>query len=124
MSLVVSKAGMRSPGRDQLATEMTDLFARDLAEQPPIIMRQLRAMSRYDANWRLRCLASIRTLVVAGKEDRIAKPAYGRALADAIPGSVYIELDDSAHAVPIESPDVINRLLVEHMRDATRQVAS
>jgi aminoacrylate hydrolase len=124
LSLVLSKAGMDDAARPGLEATMTELFARDLADQPPIIMRQLRSMSRYDTKWRLRFLSSIRTLVVSGEEDRIAKPEYGRALAAAIPGAAYVEVANAAHAVPIESPEIVNRLLAEHLRDATRRVAS
>lgn len=124
LSLVLSKAGMRSEQLRTLATEMTDLFGRDLADQPPIIMKQLRAMSRFDPTWRLRCLASIPTLVVSGEEDRIAVPAYGRKLAGAIPGAAYLQLEKAGHAVPIESPESINRLLAEHMRQTAQNLAS
>ena len=124
LSLVLSKAGMDDAARPALEAMMTDLFARDLADQPPIIMRQLKAMARYDAMWRLRCLGSIRTLVMSGGQDRIAKPEYGRALAAAIPGAAYVEVAHAAHAVPIETPWIVNRLLAEHLRDATRRVAS
>jgi 3-oxoadipate enol-lactonase len=124
LSLVLSKAGMRDPARGQLEATMAELFARDLADQPRIIMRQLAAMSRYNAKWRLRFLSSIRTLVVSGGADRIAKPAHGRTLADAIPGARYVEIEDAAHAVPIESPEVINQLLTDHLMEVTRLVAS
>jgi pimeloyl-ACP methyl ester carboxylesterase len=124
LSLVLSKAGMEDAARPVLEARMTELFARDLGDQPPIIMRQLRAMARYDAMWRLRCLGSIRTLVMSGGQDRIAKPEYGRTLAAAIPGAAYVEVANAAHAVPIESPAIVNRLLAEHLRDATRRVAS
>ena len=59
-----------------------------------------------------------------GKEDRIARPEYGRMLAAAIPGAAYVELDGAAHAVSIESSALINRLLVEHMADVARSTAS
>ena len=123
MSLVASKAAMRGPQSEELAQQMTELFGRDLACQPPIIMRQLRAMARFDPRWRLRCLAPIRTLVATGSEDRIARPKHGRALAAAIPGSRYVELQGAAHAVPIESPTVINCLLLDHMEGGKQQVA-
>jgi 3-oxoadipate enol-lactonase len=123
LSLVLSKAGMDDAARPALEAMMTELFGRDLADQPPIIMRQLRAMLRYDSMWRLRCLASIRTVVVSGEQDRIAKPEYGRALAAAIPGAAYVEVAKAAHAVPIESPDIVNRLLAEHLRESMRRVA-
>lgn len=124
LSLVLSKAGMEDSTRPGLEATMTELFARDLADQPSIIMRQLRAMSRYDAGWRLRFLGSIRTLVMSGGRDRIAKPEYGRALAAAIPGAAFVEMAHAGHAVPIETPWIVNRLLNEHMRDAAQRVAS
>jgi pimeloyl-ACP methyl ester carboxylesterase len=123
LSLVLSRSIMQSMARDRIAGRMAALFGRDLADQPSIVMQQLRAMSRYDPRWRLRFLASIPTLVISGGEDRIARPEYGRALAEAVPGSRYIELPGAAHAVPIESPMLINRLLAEHMRRAVRQIA-
>ena len=124
LSLVLSKSGMRRENRDQMLEEMTELFGRDLADQPSIIARQLQAMARFDPSWRLRCLSRVRTLVVSGDEDRIALPEYGRKLAAAIPGAVYIELANEGHAVPIESPTLINRLLAEHMIEAKPQIAS
>lgn len=124
LELVISKDGLRRVDPDLLAARMGDLFGRDLAHQPPIIMQQLRAMSRFDPSWRLRCLAGVRTLVVSGDEDRIALPQYGRELAAAIPGSRYIELPKAGHAVPIESADVVNGLLVEHMNGAPFASAS
>ena len=118
LELVISKDRLRHADRDQLAASLGELFDRDLADQPPIIMRQLRAMSRFDPMWRLRCLAGVRTLVVSGEDDRIALPQYGRTLATAIPGSTYIELPNAGHAVPIESPALINQLLMQHMTEA------
>lgn len=123
LSLVLSRAGMRADP-EGLGDEMAALFGRDLADQPPIIMRQLRAMARFDPTWRLRCLSSVQTLVVSGGEDRIARPEYGRKLAASIPGALYVEIPTAAHAMPIESPGLINRMLMEHFRRATPQVAS
>jgi len=123
LSLVLSKAGMRADP-DGFAEELSVLFGRDLADQPPIIMRQLKAMERFDPSWRLRCLAGVRTMVVSGAEDRIAVPAYGRKLAASIPGALYVELPKAGHAVPIESPGLVNRLLVEHMSRAPSRLAS
>jgi len=124
LSLVLSEAGRRLTDRVWMAKEMADMFGHDLADQPRIMMQQLRAMSRYDPGWRLRCLAAVGTLVVSGKEDRIARPEYGRMLAAAIPGAAYVELDGAAHAVSIESSALINRLLAEHMTHLARSTAS
>jgi pimeloyl-ACP methyl ester carboxylesterase len=94
-----------------LAGRLRPLFGRDLADNPPIIMRQLRAMSRYDTSPRLGELASIPTLVVSAMQDRISVPANGRRLAALIPGSALVELPNAAHGVPIHSPSVTNDLL-------------
>lgn len=101
-----------------LAARLGPLFGHDLAEQPPIAMKQLRAMSRYDASARLSALADIPTLVVAAAEDRIARTAYGRALAAAIPGAEYVELADAGHGVTLHRPDDINALLAAHFTGA------
>ena len=61
---------------------------------------------------------------MTGTDDRIARPDYGRRLAAAIPGSAYLELEHGGHAVPIEPAALINRLLAEHMAEATQNAAS
>jgi pimeloyl-ACP methyl ester carboxylesterase len=101
--------------RASLDVELTDLFGRDLANQPPIVMAQLKAMGRFDAFDRLASLASIPTLVVSASRDRIALPVFGRNLADAIPGSRYVEIEGAGHAVPIHDADRINQLLKDHL---------
>ena len=125
LSLVLSRSlTADDEARAEMAARMTALFERDLADQPRIILRQLRAMSRYDPRWRLRSLAAVTTMVVSGAEDRIARPHHGRALAEAIPGSIYLELKGAGHAVPIEEPALINRLLNAHMRHSIPHLAS
>jgi len=100
--------------RARYAEELHPLFGHDLAEQPPIVMKQLRATARYDAYPRLCELARIPTLVVAGRHDRIARPAYGRALAAAIPGARYLEVEDGGHGLTIQLAARTNTLLAEH----------
>ena len=125
LSLVLSRSLMRDvSAHAKVAERMAALLGRDLADQPRIIMRQLRAMSRYDPRWRLRSLSSIPTMVVSAAEDRIARPEYGRALAAAIPGATYLELPGAGHAVPIEEPTLINRVLSDHMRLSIPHLAS
>jgi 3-oxoadipate enol-lactonase len=109
---------LQETDRAALATRLEPLFGHDLADQPAIVMTQLRAMAKYDASSRLSALAHIPTLVVTASEDRIARCAYGKALAAAIPGARYVELSDAGHGVTIHRPDDINRLLVEHFSQA------
>lgn len=100
---------------ESLADQMAELFGHDLADQPPLVMKQLAAMSAYDATPRLGQLAGIPTLVVSGKLDRIARPELGRALAAGIPGAKYVEFEDAGHALPITHPARLNRLLLDHL---------
>jgi 3-oxoadipate enol-lactonase len=62
--------------------------------------------------------ASIRTpvLVVAGIEDATFPVAETRAMADAIPGSRFVVLDNAAHLAALECPDEVNALIAEFLR--------
>jgi pimeloyl-ACP methyl ester carboxylesterase len=113
VELVMPKAYVSTLNRDQLCEQLGELFGRDLADQPPIIMQQLGAMGRYDASSRLASLGRIPTLVISGTHDCIARPAYGRALSAAIPGSRYVELEDAGHALTIQRACEVNSLLEE-----------
>lgn len=118
LGLIMPERYLRQTDRAELAGVLQPLFGHDLAEQPPIAMTQLRAMSRYDASGRLGELAQIPTLVVSAADDRVAPPANGRALAGAIPGARYVELSDSGHGVTIHRADEINALLAAHFAAA------
>jgi aminoacrylate hydrolase len=101
---------------DALAERLKPLFGHDLADTPPIVMRQLGALKRFDATARLSELKGIPTLVMSAAEDVIFPPRCGRALAEAIPGAHYIELDGVAHGMPIQSAERVNNLLLEHLK--------
>jgi aminoacrylate hydrolase len=117
LSLVMTDKELRATdaaGQAALAERLARLFGHDLADQPPIVMKQLRASARYDAHDRLRALASIPTLVLSASEDRIAQVAYGRQLAAAIPGALFELVPDAAHGVPIQNAALINDRLRAH----------
>ena len=81
MQLVMPDGYLRTAA-PTLAADLALLFGHDLADQPPIVMKQLRAASRYDASARLGALAHIPTLVVCGdpRSHRAAevRPRAGR----------------------------------------------
>ena len=99
-----------------LSARLEPLIGRDLAEQPPIVMQQLKALGRHDCSDRLHELCSIPTLVLAATHDPIARVEYGRRLAQLIPRSRYVEMAGASHGVTIQDPPAINRLLREHFR--------
>ncbi len=114
LELIMPERYLQQIDRPALAAQLHPLFGHDLAEQPPIVMKQLGAMSKYDAGARLAGLGSIPTLVVSASEDRIAPPSTGRALAAAIPGSTYVEIADAGHGLPIHRAAETNALLAGH----------
>jgi pimeloyl-ACP methyl ester carboxylesterase len=114
VDLIMPASVLATRDLDDLARELSSLFGRDLADQPPIVMKQLRAMGRFDASPRLAMLASIPTLVVSASEDHLALPAFGRALTRAIPGARFIEVADAGHALPIQRSAQTNELLAAH----------
>jgi pimeloyl-ACP methyl ester carboxylesterase len=115
LELIMPARYLAENDRAALAARLAPLFGHDLAEQPPIVMKQLGAMSKYDAGSSLKALASIPTLVVSATEDRIANPASGKALAAAIPGARYLEIADAGHGLPIHRAADVNELLAAHL---------
>lgn len=124
LEMVMPPALLAKSDRAQLAETLRPLFGRDLAEQPPIIMKQLAAMARYDASARLGELAQVPSLVMSAELDRIALPAFGRELAAAIPGARFVEMPGAAHGVPIHGASEVNALLADHFASADGPPAS
>lgn len=120
LELVMPAPALEGVDRSALAARLAPYFGHDLADQPPIVMSQLRAMARYDAGARLAELAAVPTLVVSGRHDRIARPASGQALAASIPGARFVEIADAGHGVTLQQPGRINDLLRDHFSGADR----
>ncbi len=104
----------------ELAASVGAIVGRDLADSPPIIMKQLRAMRNHNAFARLPELAQIPTLVVSATDDPVARPLYGRRLAANISQSRYVEIPDTSHGVIIQSPEIVNRLMAAHFETHAR----
>ena len=102
---------------DALAAELAPIVGRDLADQPPVLMRQVRALGAHNASARLGELSSIPTLVLSAERDPIAKPEFGQRLHQAIGRSRYVEITDAAHGVTIQKAAEINDLIERHILD-------
>lgn len=111
LELLFPESYRQSGDMNQLAADTGRIIGRDLADQPPILMRQVKALGRHDAFSQLTKLGRIPTLVISAAHDPIAKPAYGRALAGAIPGAVYEEWPATSHGITIHQADAINQRL-------------
>lgn len=114
LQIVMPPQAFAEADADQLAEDLAPLFGHDVADQPPIVSPQLKALRAYDATPRLGELAGMPTLVVSAFHDPIAPPRAGRVLAGGIPGARYVEIPDASHGVPILNPGRINELLLEH----------
>ena len=124
LEMIMPAPFLRGIDRAWLAADLQPLFGRDLADQPPILMRQLRAMSRYSALARLRLLDGIPTLVISAAHDPIAPPALGRAIAGGMTSARFVEFPDAGHALPIQCADRFNDLIIRHLAMAEQQPAA
>lgn len=118
LAIVMPPEVVKTADLAALAERLAPLFGHDLADQPPVVMRQLAAMKACDLTPRLPELAGIPTLVLSGAHDRIAPPASGRAIAAGIPGAVYREFPEAAHGLPIQLAEGVNALLAAHFAAA------
>lgn len=118
LEIVMPPSYLAGQDCDALADRLKPLFGHDLADTPPIVMRQLGALKRFDARARLAELKGIPTLVVSAAEDVLFPPRCGRALAEEIPGARFVELDGVAHGMTIQSAERVNQLLLQHLKSA------
>ena len=118
LEMIMPPSTLAEIDRDAVAESLIPIFGHDLADQPPIVMKQLAAMRVYDATPRLGELAGLPTLVVSAAYDPIAPPTAGRVLAAGIPQARYVEIADASHGVPIQQADRINTMLREHLAQA------
>lgn len=118
LELICAPEFLASADCAALARELAPLFGHDLAEQPPIAMKQAMALRRYDSSAELAKLAGIPTLVVSAEHDPIAPPRYGRQLATLIPGARFVEITGASHGVPIMRAAEVNQLLAGFLATA------
>ncbi|QIF03751.1 alpha/beta fold hydrolase [Roseimicrobium sp. ORNL1] len=118
LEMLYPPAYLATQDQDALARKIAPIIGRDLAVQPPILMKQLKALSRHDVYARLGELATIPTWVISGAHDRIARPDSGRSLAEAIPGAIFEVVEDASHGLPIHLVDRVNAKLRDFITHA------
>ncbi|MDB6123831.1 MAG: putative hydrolase [Pedosphaera sp.] len=111
LDMLMPKDHLKTVDLDTLAAQMAKLIGRDLADSPPILMQQLRALGRHDSSRQLQRLVGIPTLVLSAEHDPIAPPHYGHRLAGLIPGARFEQIPATAHGFPIQQPDQTNQRL-------------
>jgi 3-oxoadipate enol-lactonase len=55
------------------------------------------------------------TLVIVGENDVISPPSAMRAIADAIPGSKFVQIPEVGHMAPMEAPAEVNAAISEFL---------
>ena len=116
LRMVLSKEYLATHDREQTALQLAPLFGHDLGDTPPVVMKQLKALKKFDVSTRLASLAGIPTLVISAVQDIIFPPHCGHRLARQICGAKYLEIAPGAHGVTIERADLINKILLQHMQ--------
>jgi pimeloyl-ACP methyl ester carboxylesterase len=115
LEIVLSPDYRKSHDLAVAAARLAPLFGHDLADSPPVAMKQLSALGNFDVTHQLRELSGQPTLVICGGNDLIFPPRCARMLADGIPGAELIEYPHAAHGLPIEMADEVNRKILEHL---------
>lgn len=118
LELICPKEFLATADCEALAFELAPLFGHDLAEQPPIAMRQAMALRKHDCSRELAKLAGTPTLVVSAEHDPITPPRFGRQLAALIPGARFVEISAASHGVPIHRAAEINPLIAGFIQSA------
>jgi len=91
---------------------------------PEAGLRQMRALLPITAP--LTDLNQIRcpTVIVGGREDRRTPPALHEALAQEIPGSDLVLVNEAAHFTPLEQPGIVTEVLQHWLTREARRTSS
>ncbi len=116
LEMIFSKKYLESINQSKLALEIAPIIGRDLSVQPNIIMKQLRALGKYNRFKDLKLLSRFKVLVLSAEQDKIAKPLFGERIAKEINNAQYIEIKDVSHGVILESPKIVNSLLMDFFK--------
>ncbi len=118
LEMIFPASYLRTVDCGDLAARCGALFGRDLADSPPVLMQQLKALSRHDISARLGELASIPSLVISAGRDPIALPEFGRELAERLGHATFELIPGASHAVVINAAELVN----DRLRRFWRQV--
>ncbi len=96
---------------DAVADELAPIFGHDLAEHPPVVRKQVRAMGRWDVTDRLKELEGLPTLVFGAGHDVIATPPLIDLLQSGMRRARVERWPDAAHGVTVTQAERVNALL-------------
>ncbi|MCB9597603.1 MAG: alpha/beta fold hydrolase [Sandaracinaceae bacterium] len=117
LRMIFPDAYLATRDLDELHDEVAAIFGRDVAAQPAVVMKQLRAMGAYDPRPHAPAIAHLPALVLTGDADRIAKPEHSRELAARFDVEAIL-LEGTGHASTIQRAELVNTKLSEHWHTA------
>ncbi len=112
MLLTLSEATYEQPGQVQMMRSL--IMSYEHRQRRAGFVRQLRASAAHEARGRLSRL-SLPVHVIAAEQDRLVPEWKSRELAELIPGARFQTIGGAAHAVNIERPDELARLVLEFL---------
>lgn len=112
--MVSSPSHIAVEGIDSVVQTLRDTFQRDIARLPSVASKQMQAMFRHDSSHLLGKVAAVPSIVIAGMDDPIGRPALSEQLALDIKALETHILEGESHALPIQSSKKINHLIKEH----------
>ena len=81
----------------------------------PTIGRYFHAIADHDELTSLAHFVDVPTHVLVGTRDRLTPVAWGRRLAEQIPGARFTEFPGLGHMLPYEATDAVTSSLLEHL---------
>lgn len=108
---LVARRVFPNPGQEELRRMAEQQIA---SADPRAYRAAMRALGMFDSRSRLGKIASP-TLVVSGESDSTVPAARQTLLARGIPGARQVILPKANHAVPVDQPDVFNRLVIDFL---------
>ncbi len=85
-----------------------------LATDPEGYARCCETIARWDVRDEL-ARVEAPTLVVSGADDPATPPEHGELLAERIPDARHVVVANARHLAPVERPDEVNSLILEHL---------
>lgn len=95
---------------------MAEYFAHLSTLDPLMCFRMVKAMGEHSARDLLHEIEAP-TLVLAGARDVMTPPRLAETMAEAIPNARLEILAEGAHTLPIDDPDLVNRLVEEFVSE-------
>jgi 3-oxoadipate enol-lactonase len=118
--LYADRTRAAAPGR--VAADLA--IRRENATDGRTTMGQIAAIARHDTHERLHELGRLPVTVIHGGLDLLVPPSHGRALADGIPGSRLVMLEEAAHILTTDDEPGLARAVQEHLERAAEHERS